>query len=119
MLSFWGVYTILYMVNEINKSAGGNKMENTNYMQRFVSETVINEALEAYDTMVATRGYERVRENEAAGMKFYGMEREVVAAIRDAAGVANDFLALQSDEHKLVLFRIMTRMIEDGSLQLN
>ena len=109
-------------------------MTATNYMQRFVSEGVINECLEAYDTMNRCldflsspegRSEGRLQKQnqdmrDAAAYKFYNMEREVVTAIQHGNSIAGDnFQSSISDEHKLVLFRMMTRMIEDGSLQLD
>tara|TARA_R110002020_G_scaffold166144_2_gene353984 strand:- start:581 stop:919 length:339 start_codon:yes stop_codon:yes gene_type:complete len=109
-------------------------MTSTNYMQRFVSETVINECLEAYDTMNRYKNFLSTREgrlqkrnrelHDAAAYKFFNKrsEREVVKAIQhtfDWSDASDNFQDSISDEHKLVLFRMMTRMIEDGSLQLN
>ena len=100
---------------------GGNKtMTSANYMQRFVSESVINEYLEAHDTMQRTLSTDW-KAYDAAGYKFYNMHREVITAIRDSYddSLAYNGLDRLSDEHQVVILKMMTRLIQNGSLQLN
>lgn len=97
-------------------------MTSANYMQRFVSESVINEYLEAHDTMKRTISQPlRWRAYDAAAMKFYNMHREVITAIQDSYddSLAYNCLDRLSNEHQVVILKMMTRLIQDSSLQLN